>query len=45
MMPEDALEILDTFDAIYLGAVGDPRLPDHVTLQGLLLPIRRTFGR
>ncbi len=32
MMPEDALETLATFDAIHLGAVGDPRLPDHVTL-------------
>jgi tartrate dehydrogenase/decarboxylase/D-malate dehydrogenase len=45
MMPEDALETLSTFDAIYLGAVGDPRLPDHVTLQGLLLPIRRAFDQ
>ena len=35
MMPEDALETLATFDAIYLGAVGDPRLPDHVTLAGV----------
>jgi tartrate dehydrogenase/decarboxylase/D-malate dehydrogenase len=45
MMPEDALDTLATFDAIYLGAVGDPRLPDHITLQGLLLPIRRTFDQ
>jgi tartrate dehydrogenase/decarboxylase/D-malate dehydrogenase len=45
MMPEDAIEMLSTFDAIYLGAVGDPRLPDHVTLQGLLLPIRRAFDQ
>jgi len=45
MMPEDALTTLARFDAIYLGAVGDPRLPDHVTLQGLLLPIRRTFDQ
>ena len=45
MMPEDALETLAAFDAIYLGAVGDPRLPDHVTLQGLLLPIRRAFDQ
>jgi tartrate dehydrogenase/decarboxylase/D-malate dehydrogenase len=45
MMPEDALDTLATFDAIYLGAVGDPRLPDHVTLQGLLLPIRRAFDQ
>jgi tartrate dehydrogenase/decarboxylase/D-malate dehydrogenase len=45
MMPDDALATLGTFDAIYLGAVGDPRLPDHVTLQGLLLPIRRAFDQ
>ena len=45
MMPEDALETLAAFDAIYLGAVGDPRLPDHITLQGLLLPIRRAFDQ
>lgn len=45
MMPDDALETLQAFDAIYLGAVGDPRLPDHVTLQGLLLPIRRRFDQ
>ena len=45
MMPEDALETLAAFDAVYLGAVGDPRLPDHVTLQGLLLPIRRAFDQ
>lgn len=43
MMPEDALEKLKGADAIYLGAVGDPRLPDFVTLGGLLLPIRQTF--
>ena len=45
MMPDHALETLKTFDAIYLGAVGDPRLPDHVTLHGLLLPIRHTFDQ
>jgi tartrate dehydrogenase/decarboxylase/D-malate dehydrogenase len=43
MMPEDGLEILKTFDAIYLGAVGDPRVPDDVTLHGLLLPIKFGF--
>ncbi len=32
MMPEDGLEILRRFDAIYLGAVGSPEVPDHVTL-------------
>src|ERR1051325_8994199 len=41
MMPTDALTILDGYDAIYLGPVGDPRLPDDVTLWGLLIPIRR----
>jgi isocitrate/isopropylmalate dehydrogenase len=40
MMPEDGLEILKGFDPIYLGAVGDPRVPDDVTLHGLLLPIK-----
>jgi tartrate dehydrogenase/decarboxylase/D-malate dehydrogenase len=43
MMPEDGLEILKRFDAIYLGAVGDPRIPDDVTLHGLLLPIKFGF--
>ena len=45
MMPDDGLEQLQGFDAILLGAVGDPRIPDHVTLHGLLLPIRRTFDQ
>jgi tartrate dehydrogenase/decarboxylase / D-malate dehydrogenase len=45
MMPDDGLEHLRAFDAILLGAVGDPRIPDHVTLHGLLLPIRRTFDQ
>lgn len=43
MMPETALRELKDADAIYLGAVGDPRVPDNVTLGGLLLPIRQTF--
>jgi len=41
MMPVDALERLRTHDAILLGAVGHPDIPDHITLNGLLLPIRR----
>jgi tartrate dehydrogenase/decarboxylase/D-malate dehydrogenase len=45
MMPADALEQLRAVDAILLGAVGDPRVPDHVTLHGLLLPIRRGFDQ
>ena len=44
LMPEDGLETLKGFDAIYLGAVGYPGVPDHVSLWGLLIPIRRTFG-
>ena len=43
MMPEDGLEQLRAFEAIYLGAVGFPGVPDHVSLWGLLIPIRRTF--
>ncbi len=45
MMPPDGLERLRTFDAIELGAVGDPRVPDHLTLWGLLLPIRQGFDQ
>jgi tartrate dehydrogenase/decarboxylase/D-malate dehydrogenase len=45
MMPSDALERLRPFDAIFFGAVGDPRLQDNVTLNGLLLPIRRGFDQ
>jgi tartrate dehydrogenase/decarboxylase/D-malate dehydrogenase len=41
MMPADGLERLKRFDAILLGAVGSPQVPDHVSLWGLLLPIRR----
>jgi tartrate dehydrogenase/decarboxylase/D-malate dehydrogenase len=43
MMPEDGLDQLRTFDAIYLGAVGYPGVSDHVSLWGLLVPIRRGF--
>ena len=43
MMPADGLEQLGKFDAIYLGAVGWPGVPDHVSLWGLLIPIRRGF--
>ncbi len=43
MMPEDGLATLAGFDAIYLGAVGSPDVPDDVTLWGLLLPIRKAF--
>jgi len=43
MMPEDGLEQLRPFDAIFLGAVGYPGVPDHASLWGLLIPIRRAF--
>ncbi len=43
MMPEDGLEKLRDCDGIFLGAVGYPGVPDHVSLWGLLIPIRRTF--
>ena len=43
MMPEDGLERLRAFDAIYLGAVGFPGVPDHISLWGLLIPIRRVM--
>jgi tartrate dehydrogenase/decarboxylase/D-malate dehydrogenase len=45
MMPADALDRLRGFDAIFFGAVGDPRLQDNLTLDGLLLPIRRGFDQ
>ncbi len=43
MMPANGLQQLRPFDAIFLGAVGHPSVPDHVSLWGLLIPIRRTF--
>jgi tartrate dehydrogenase/decarboxylase / D-malate dehydrogenase len=43
MMPKGGLDELADGDAIFLGAVGIPEIPDHVTLWGLLIPIRRAF--
>ena len=43
MMPENGLDLLRGYDAIYLGAVGYPGVPDHVSLGDLLLRIRRGF--
>ena len=43
MMPDDGLEMISGHDAIMLGAVGFPGVPDHVSLWGLLIPIRRQF--
>lgn len=41
MMPQDGIDQLKDFNAIYLGAVGYPGVPDHISLWGLLIPIRR----
>jgi len=43
MMPEDGLDQIRHHDAIFLGAVGFPGVPDHISLWGLLIPIRRVF--
>ena len=43
MMPDDGLATLAGYDAIYLGAIGWPTVPDHVSLWECLLPIRKTF--
>jgi tartrate dehydrogenase/decarboxylase/D-malate dehydrogenase len=43
MMPPDGLAQIRNHDAIFLGAVGFPGVPDHVSLWGLLIPIRRQF--
>ena len=43
IMPEDGIDQLRPFDAVYLGAVGMPGVPDHVSLWGMLIPIRREF--
>ena len=45
MMPSDGLNTLSSFEAIFLGAVGHPDIQDHITLNGLLLPIRRSFDQ
>src|SRR5437899_11788020 len=45
MMPEDGWEVLKKHDAVLLGAIGSPDVPDHITLHGLLLPMRRLFDQ
>ena len=45
MMPLDGIDQLRCYDAILLGAIGHPRIRDHLTLNGLLLPIRRRFDQ
>src|SRR5262249_60614683 len=41
MLPADALETLTAHDAVLMGAIGDPSVPDHVSLWGLVLEIRQ----
>src|SRR6476646_2700952 len=45
MMDEDGFDRLQAFDAIYLGAIGDPSVPDHVAVWQLILPIRQRFDQ
>ena len=45
MMDADGLDTLQAFDAIYLGAIGDPSVPDHVSVWELILPIRQRFDQ
>ena len=45
MMPEDGLDQLRESDSVLLGAVGWPGVPDHISLWGLLIPIRRGFDQ
>ena len=45
MMPEDGIDVLKNFDAIFLGAVGAPGVPDHISLWDLLLAIRKNFDQ
>jgi tartrate dehydrogenase/decarboxylase / D-malate dehydrogenase len=45
MMPGDGIDRLSQHDAVYLGAVGFPGVPDHISLWGLLIPIRREFDQ
>lgn len=45
MMPDNGLGQIASADSVFLGAVGHPEVPDHVTLNGLLLPIRKGFDQ
>jgi tartrate dehydrogenase/decarboxylase/D-malate dehydrogenase len=45
IMPADGWDVLRRFDAILLGAIGHPDVADHITLHGLLLPMRRLFDQ
>ncbi|KQB94774.1 tartrate dehydrogenase [Geobacillus sp. PA-3] len=43
MMPENGLDILKNYDAILFGAIGDPRVPDDISVWELIMPIRKRF--
>jgi tartrate dehydrogenase/decarboxylase / D-malate dehydrogenase len=43
MMPENGLDILKNYDAILFGAIGDPRVPDDISIWELIMPIRKKF--
>jgi tartrate dehydrogenase/decarboxylase/D-malate dehydrogenase len=45
MMPEDGWDVLRRHDAVLLGAIGSPDVPDHITIHGVLLPMRRKFDQ
>src|SRR5262245_22232611 len=45
MMPDDGWDVLQAHNAILFGAVGSPDVPDHITIHGLLLPMRRRFDQ
>jgi tartrate dehydrogenase/decarboxylase/D-malate dehydrogenase len=45
MLEENGIEKLQAFGAIYLGAIGDPQVPDHVSVWELILPIRQRFDQ
>jgi tartrate dehydrogenase/decarboxylase/D-malate dehydrogenase len=45
MMPPDGLETLSKFDAIFLGAIGDSRVPDHISMRQLIFAIRQNFDQ
>jgi tartrate dehydrogenase/decarboxylase/D-malate dehydrogenase len=45
MMPDDGWDVLRAHDAILFGAIGSPDVPDHITIHGLLLPMRRKFDQ
>jgi tartrate dehydrogenase/decarboxylase/D-malate dehydrogenase len=45
MMDDDGFDRLKDFDAIYFGAVGDPSVPDHISVWQLIIPIRQRFDQ